>query len=78
MGFSQEQLAIMLDVGRPTLTQIEADKRKLTPDELRRLSEVFDVSVDFLLSGKRDQKIKVETEQKEKFEALILYILSKV
>ena len=50
MGFSQEQLAIMLVVSCPTLTQIEADKRKLTPDELRKLSEIFDVSIDFLLS----------------------------
>ncbi len=78
MGFSQEQLAIMLDLGRATLTQIESDKRKLTPDELKKLSEIFDVSIDFLLSGKKDQKIKIESEQKEKFESLILYILSKV
>ena len=78
MGFSQEQLAIMLGVSRPTLTQIEADKRKLSPEELKKLSNIFDVSIDFLLSGKKDQKITIPSEQKEKFEKLMLYILSKV
>ena len=78
MGFSQEQLAIMLDVSRPTLTQIEADKRKLSPEELKKLSNIFDVSIDFLLSGKKDQKIVIPPKQKEKFEKLMLYILSKV
>ncbi len=78
MAFSQEQLAIMLGVSRPTLTQIEADKRKLSPEELKKLSLIFDISIDFLLSGKKDQNISIPTEQKEKFEKLILYILSKV
>lgn len=78
MGFSQEQLALMLDIGRATLTQIEADKRKLTPDELKKLSEIFDVSIDFLLSGKKDQKISIDPESKKKFEQLMLYILSRV
>lgn len=70
----------MLGVGRATLTQIEWDKRILRPDELKALSQIFDTSVDFLLSGKSDleQNIHPTTEQKEQFKRLILYILSKV
>lgn len=77
---SQEQLAEMLGVGRATLTQIEWDKRTLRPDELKTLSQIFDTSVDFLLSGKSDleQNINPSPEQKELFKKLILYVLDKV
>jgi transcriptional regulator with XRE-family HTH domain len=69
----------MLGVGRLTLLQIEADKRQVKADELKKLSQIFDVSVDFLLSDTpKIQPIKVNTQQKKKFEQLLLYILSKV
>jgi transcriptional regulator with XRE-family HTH domain len=69
----------MLGVGRATLVQIEADKRKVKADELKKLSQIFDVSVDFLLSETpKPQSIKVEKQQKKKFEQVLLYILSKV
>jgi hypothetical protein len=52
----------------------------LRPDELKKLSQIFDTSVDFLLSGKSDleQNINPSPEQKELFKKLILYILDKV
>lgn len=78
MGFSQEQLSLMLKISRPTLTQIETDKRSLKPDELKKLSEIFDVSADFLLSWDKTKKIDISKEEKGKFEQLLIYILSKV
>lgn len=70
----------MLGVGRATLTQIESDKRTLKPFELKKLSQIFDTSVDFLLSGCSDaeQNIHPTPEQRDQFKKLILYILSKV
>lgn len=77
-GLSQEQLANMLDVSRPTLTQIESDNREIKAHELKKLSEIFDVSIDFLLSGKENQDVHITKEQKQIFKELIIYILSKV
>ena len=77
-NFSQEQLAQMLNMSRPTLTQIETDKRPIKTHELKLISEIFDTSIDFLLSGKQAESLKVSKSQKEKFKHLILYILSQV
>jgi transcriptional regulator with XRE-family HTH domain len=68
----------MLDMSRPTLTQIETDKRPIKTHELKMISEIFDTSIDFLLSGKQAESLKVSKSQKEKFKHLILYILSQV
>ena len=75
-SFSQEQLAQMLDISRPTLTQIELNKRPIKTHELKKISEIFDTSIDFLLSWKTSQSIDISLDQKEKFKHLILYILS--
>ncbi len=56
-GISQQRLAEMLGVSRPTITQIEKGKRKVSVDELVRLSEIFNLSVDNLLCSK--EKLKV-------------------
>lgn len=68
----------MLDVSRPTLAQIENDNRPLKAHELKKISEIFDVSIDFLLSGKTHSDIIVSDEQKQSFKDLMIYILTKV
>jgi len=78
-NLSQEQLAEMLLVSRPTLVQIEADNRKVKAEELKKLSNIFDTTVDFLLSGEnKTGDITISEDQKTKFKHLIIYILSKV
>lgn len=77
-NFSQEQLAQMLDISRPTLTQIETDKRPIKTHELKQISEIFDTSIDFLLSWKTTQHLEISKTQKEKFKHLMLYVLSQV
>jgi len=49
IGISQQKLADMLGVSRPTITQIEAGDRKVSSDELVKLSEIFNLSVDQLI-----------------------------
>ena len=48
-GISQQKLASMLGVSRPAITQIEAGDRKVSSDELVKLSEIFNLSVDQLI-----------------------------
>ena len=48
---SQEQIAKVIGVSRPTYTAIEAGKQKLNVEEAQKLAKFFGISVDDLLSG---------------------------
>ena len=48
-GLSQGQVAKMLGLQRPSVTEIEAGNRAVAAEELAKLSEIFDVSVAWLL-----------------------------
>lgn len=65
-GISQQRLAEMLGVSRPTITQIEQGKRKVSVDELVKLSEIFNLSVDNLLCLKEEPEIILTESQKAK------------
>jgi len=78
-NLSQQQLADMLGISRPTLAQMELGNRKVKAEELQRLSEIFDISIEILLSGApHDTDITITSDQSEKFKQLMLYILTKV
>jgi transcriptional regulator with XRE-family HTH domain len=48
---SQEQVALAIGVSRPTYSAIEAGKQKLDTDEVKKLANLYTVTVDDLLSG---------------------------
>jgi transcriptional regulator with XRE-family HTH domain len=48
-GLSQGQVAKMLGLQRPSVTEIESGNRAVAAEELGKLSEIFDVSVAWLL-----------------------------
>ncbi|MDB5415366.1 MAG: putative transcriptional regulator [Rubritepida sp.] len=48
-GLSQGHVANMLSLHRPSVSEIEAGNRRVSADELARLSEIYDVSVAWLL-----------------------------
>ena len=48
-GLSQGQVATMLGLHRPSVTEIEAGNRAVTAEELAKLAAVFDVSVTWLV-----------------------------
>ncbi|MEI6238430.1 MAG: type II toxin-antitoxin system antitoxin SocA domain-containing protein [bacterium] len=50
-GFSQERVANVIGVSRPTYTAIEAGKQELSADEIQQLAKFYSISVDELLSG---------------------------
>ena len=47
---SQQQLADYLDISRPIVTQIEKGERNLTPAEILKLSEYFNISLNELIN----------------------------
>lgn len=54
-GLSQGQVAKLLGMHRPTVTEIEAGNRKVNADELMRFAETYDVTVPWLLGEMPEQ-----------------------
>jgi transcriptional regulator with XRE-family HTH domain len=50
-GLSQGQVASILRLQRPSVSEMEAGNRAVSAEELARLAEVFDVSIDWLLGN---------------------------
>lgn len=50
-GFSQEQVAKVIGVSRPTYSAIEVGKQKLDLEEAQKLAKLFGIGVDEFLSG---------------------------
>lgn len=65
LGISQQKLADLLKVARPTISQIENGERKISADELLKLSEIFNVSVYNLLGLEKEPEV-VLSESKPK------------
>lgn len=58
-GLNQEALAGLLGVSRPTLSLIENGERKLSAEEIKRLADIFNVSVDALFDESRDAQVVI-------------------
>lgn len=57
VAMSQDKLAEKLGVSRPTLSQIESGKGKISADELVKLSEIFGLSVESLLGFEKEPEV---------------------
>jgi transcriptional regulator with XRE-family HTH domain len=66
LEISQQKLAELLELARPTITQIEKGERKITADELIKLSEIFHLSVESLLELEKQPVIILEKHKKIK------------
>src|SRR5262245_10188962 len=53
-GISQSHVAKMLDLHRPSVSEIEAGNRRVSAEELVQLAEIYDVSVAWLLGEAPD------------------------
>jgi len=49
-GLSQAQVAKILGLHRPSVSEIEAGNRNASAEEIAKLAEIFDVSVAWLLA----------------------------
>jgi transcriptional regulator with XRE-family HTH domain len=62
-GLSQQALAEKLGVSRPSISQIENGERKVCAEELKKLAEIFNLSVDALLDPGKEPKIMIKENQ---------------
>ncbi len=62
-GFSQEYMAGELGMSRPTYTQIEKGERDVTITEVKKLADVFGISLNNLLEGRKAKAPKVILEK---------------
>lgn len=57
-GYNQEKLAALVGVSRSTIAMWETGKSQPDNESLLKLSEVFNVSIDFLLGNKKEHAAK--------------------
>lgn len=92
-GFSQDELARLVDIPRTSLTQIELGNRNVSVLELQKISGILSISIDKILSSNIDienielkntkasenheLRISVPILNIEKFKDILLYILEK-
>ena len=50
-GLSQGQVAKKLEMHRPTISEIEAGRRKISADELEKFATIYGVSVEWIVTG---------------------------
>ncbi len=60
-GLSQAQAAKLLDMHRPSLSNIEADQRKVSAGELIQFADLYKVSTEWILGEmpETEQRIKL-------------------
>jgi len=60
-GLSQAQVANLMNLHRPTITEIENESRKVSAGELKQFAEMYHVSVGWLMgeTSKANDKIKL-------------------
>jgi transcriptional regulator with XRE-family HTH domain len=63
-GLSQGQVAKMLGLHRPSISEMENGNRRISAEELLRLAELFDVSISWLL-GETAETLDVEEPRLE-------------
>ncbi len=63
-NWSQEELAEKIGVKRLAVGKYESGQTKPSAETLQRISETFDVSIDYLLSDEPDKFTKTEINDK--------------
>ena len=56
-GLSQGQVAKMLGLHRPIISEIEAGRRKISAEELSKIADIYEVSINWISSTQEDNKI---------------------
>ncbi len=67
-GLSQGQVARMLTKHRPTISEIEAGRRRVTAEEIGRFADIYEVSTGWILgregvSGEIDDRVQLAARE---------------
>lgn len=65
-GLSQGQVARMLSMHRPTISEIEAGRRRVSSEELSKFADIYNVSISWLATDKPempDPKIELAARE---------------
>ena len=71
-GLSQAQVAKMLSLHRPSISEMEAGRRKVSSEELCKLAEIYDVKLSWLVDSNvgdnpnEERKLKLAARQLSK------------
>lgn len=92
-GYTQGELAKLLEISRPSFTQIELGNRNLSVIELKKIADNLSISIDRLLSldfttedvilaatddiDSQEFRISIPKLKIDKFKDILLYILEK-
>lgn len=63
-GLSQEKLADLMKISRVSISQIENGDRKISAEEIAKLSRIFNITSDILLDLKRDIEVVLDKKTK--------------
>ena len=74
-GFSQENLAEKVGVTRQTISNWELGETQPTPEQLKKLSKIFKVSIDKLLDNEIENILVEKISNTEKLAGIIIKIL---
>ncbi len=66
-GLSQAQVAKMLSLHRPSVSEMEAGRRKVSAEELCKLAEIYDVKLTWLTGS--DSGESIEEDEKVRLAA---------
>ncbi|MBD1373781.1 helix-turn-helix domain-containing protein [Hazenella sp. IB182357] len=66
-GWEQRELKDIIGVSQSTLSEYENGKKVPRPDKLKKITEIFDVSVDYML-GKTDEKKPINNNKKQELD----------
>lgn len=74
-GLSQEQLGEMVDVTRQTVSNWELGETSPNPEQLKKLSKIFQISIDELLDNPVTNILEEKVSNTEKLAGIIIKIL---
>ena len=56
-GLSQAQVAQMLSLHRPSVSEMEAGRRRVSAEELTKLAAIYDVNLSWLAGAEPEERI---------------------
>jgi transcriptional regulator with XRE-family HTH domain len=65
-GISQQRLADLLGVSRPTISQMESGGRKISAEELDALAKIFNIFVDSLLNKEEEPMVILQKATRDR------------